>query len=87
MIQRTTSETAHSIYDHSLELRDTATKAKEQISQIGQDVVEHASARIDDATEQARDAYYSFREFGSKHPLAVVVIGFLFGYLFALSRK
>ncbi len=68
-------------------LGEHATRAKDQVGQLGQDVADHAAAHVENAKAKAMDTYGYFREYGSEHPVTVLAIGFVAGFLFAMYRR
>ncbi len=79
-LKDTASQAARNLGEH-------AAKAKGQVGQLGQDVADHAAAHVENAKTKALDTYGYFREYGSEHPVTVLAVGFVAGFLFAMYRR
>jgi ElaB/YqjD/DUF883 family membrane-anchored ribosome-binding protein len=59
-------------------------KLKEDAVHVVQDVRNHAHAHVDETRQRVNDTIVTIRETFASHPLALLGVGFAFGFLFAL---
>ena len=60
---------------------------KKDVAQIAYDLKGHAGAHVDTARQFLTDHVQSARDMAGDKPLAVLAIGFLLGFVFALRLK
>ncbi len=98
MENNTIEETGKRVFADTNALKDTAaqaaknlgehaTKAKSQVNQLGHDVADHAAAHVENAKGRVKDAYGTFRDYGSEHPVTILTVGLVAGFILALSRR